>query len=174
MNQARHHHTMGGGNHDTMEDSISSLIFSQKPGKTPQHHGGVETMTPLGWKPRGGNNEGQHFQSNIQQETSPWFPPSFPWFPPSFPSFPPSFPLFPCRFYCHLVEETKSFLKLFVDWNSDHYQGSYRHSKIGHFSTSNSNWSVRGFPRHFCHFPHHFCHFPHCFHHFPVISTIIW
>ena len=37
------HH--GGGNHDTTEDSISSLILSQKPGKTPRHHG-VETTTP--------------------------------------------------------------------------------------------------------------------------------
>ena len=48
----------GGGNHDTTEDSISSLILSQKPGKTPRHHG-VETTTPrgghhdtMGWKPR--------------------------------------------------------------------------------------------------------------------------
>ena len=40
-----------------LEDSISSLILSQKPGKTPRHHG-VGTTTPrgghhdtTGWKP---------------------------------------------------------------------------------------------------------------------------
>ena len=32
--------TPRGGNHDTTEDSISSLILSQKPGKTPRHHRG--------------------------------------------------------------------------------------------------------------------------------------
>ena len=40
-----------------------------------------------------------------------------------------------------LIEETKSFSKLFPEWKSDHYKGSYRLSKISNFSTSNINWS---------------------------------
>ena len=69
--------TPRGGNHEveTMEDSISSLISSHKPGKTPQRYHGLDTT---GWKPQGGNHGRQHFQSNFEpltrQDTTGWKP----------------------------------------------------------------------------------------------------
>ena len=45
---------------------ISSLISSHELGKTPQRHHRLDTM---GWKPRGGNHRGQHFQSNFKPLT---------------------------------------------------------------------------------------------------------
>ena len=85
-----------GGNHDTTEDSISSLILSHKPVRG---FPVISVVSPIvsivssrcfcyfpvvshdtmGWKPR--HHGGQHFQSNFKPQTSLWFPRRFRRFP---------------------------------------------------------------------------------------------
>ena len=88
--------TPQGGNHNTTEDSISSLILSHKPVRgfpvvsvvspiisvVSSHcfrHFPVVSHDTMGWKPR--HHGGQHFQSNFKPQTSLWFPRRFRRFP---------------------------------------------------------------------------------------------
>ena len=178
MNQARQHFqsnfepktrqdttTPRGGNHDTTEDSISSLILSHKPVRCFRRFPlvvSVVSVVSLSFLLPFDREDQELSKTFYGLKIGPLLRKLQAFKDWSFLGVPHRFRRFPvissCRFRCFPVVSHDT-----TGWKPRHHGGQHFQSN---FKPQTSPW----FPRRFCRFPHHFRHFLPSFPSFPCRS----